>query len=35
VYEVEFTDDKGRCYALAAIPATDLMPLHHRPVQTM
>jgi len=35
VYEVEFTDDKGRCYALVAVPATDLMPLHHRPVQTM
>ncbi len=35
VYEVEFSDDQGRCYALAAVPATSLMALHHRPVQTI
>ncbi len=35
VYEVEFTDDRGRCYALVAVPATALLPLYHRPVRTM
>ena len=35
VYEVEFSDDHGRCYALVAIPATVLLALYHRPVQTM
>ena len=35
VYEVEFSDDRGRCYALVALPATALLPLYHRRVQTM
>ncbi len=35
VYEVEFSDDQGRCYALAAVPAESLMALRHRPVQTI
>ncbi len=35
VYEVEFSDDQGRCYAMAAVPATALLPLYHRPVRTM
>ncbi len=35
VYEVEFTDERGRCYALVAVPATGLLPLYHRPVRSM
>ena len=32
VYEVEFSDDGGRTYAMAALKAEQLMPLHHEPV---
>ena len=30
-YEVEFSDDDGRTYAQAALPAEQLMVLHYRP----
>jgi hypothetical protein len=30
-YEVEFSNDDGRTYARAALPAEQLMVLHHRP----
>jgi hypothetical protein len=33
VFEVEFSDDQGRAYALLALKADQLMVLHHRPVQ--
>ena len=29
VFEVEFSDLEGRTYALVAIKASDLLPLHH------
>lgn len=29
VFEVEFSDLEGRAYALAAVAAEDLLPLHH------
>jgi hypothetical protein len=32
VYEVEFCDDSGRTYAMAALKAEQLMRLHHEPV---
>jgi len=32
VYEVEFCDDNGRTYAMAALKADLLMRLHHEPV---
>jgi hypothetical protein len=32
VYEVEFCDDTGRTYAMVALKAEQLMPLHHAPV---
>jgi hypothetical protein len=32
VYEVEFCDDSGRTYAMVALKAEQLMPLHHKPV---
>ena len=31
-YEVEFADDNGRTYAMAALKAERLMRLHHEPV---
>lgn len=31
VYEVEFADTEGRAYAMAAIPESKLMTLHHHP----
>lgn len=31
VYEVEFCDDDGRAYAMAALKAEQLMRLHHEP----
>jgi len=31
VYEVEFSDDSGRTYATLALPAHQLMRLHHEP----
>ena len=30
-YEVEFTDDSGRTYAMVALKAGQLMRLHHEP----
>lgn len=33
VYEVEFSDDQGRTYALLAVRAEDLIVLHNQPVQ--
>jgi hypothetical protein len=32
VYEVEFSDDQGRTYAMVALKAEQLMRLHHAPV---
>jgi hypothetical protein len=31
VYEVEFSDDAGRTYAMLAIPAQQLLLLHYQP----
>jgi len=31
-YEVEFSDDHGRAYAMLALRAHQLMVLHHQPV---
>jgi hypothetical protein len=31
VYEVEFSDDNGRAYAMVALKAEQLMRLHHEP----
>ena len=33
VYEVEFTDNEGRTYAMAALRADQLLVLHYQPVQ--
>jgi hypothetical protein len=33
VYEVEFSDDNGRTYAMVALRAEQLMQLHHEPVR--
>lgn len=33
VYEVEFSDDEGRTYALAALRHDQLMLLHYQPQQ--
>lgn len=32
VYEVEFCDDAGRSYAMAALSDSQLLLLHHAPV---
>ena len=32
IFEVEFSDDQGRTYASLAVPARQLMVLHHRPL---
>jgi hypothetical protein len=32
VYEVEFSDDQGRTYAMVTLKAEQLMRLHHEPV---
>lgn len=32
VYEVEFSDDDGRTYAMASLPASHLMVLHYQPL---
>ena len=32
VYEVEFSDDDGRAYAMLALKADQLMRLHHEPI---
>lgn len=31
VYEVEFSDDNGRAYAMVALKAEQLIRLHHEP----
>jgi hypothetical protein len=33
VFEVEFSDDHGRTYAIAAVPADHLLVLHHVPTR--
>ena len=33
VVEVEFNDDEGRTYAMAALRSEELVRLHHRPFQ--
>jgi hypothetical protein len=33
VAEVEFSDDEGRTYAMAALQADELIRLHHRPCE--
>ena len=33
VFEVEFSDNQGRTYAMQAVPETKLMVLYHQPVQ--
>jgi hypothetical protein len=35
VFEVEFSDDEGRKYALVAVPADELLILHHRQVRAV
>jgi Domain of unknown function (DUF4926) len=32
VYEVEFSDENGRSYAMVELKAEQLMRLHHKPV---
>jgi len=32
VFEIEFSDNDGRTYAMAALPAAQLMVLHHQPL---
>lgn len=32
-YEVEFADESGRAYAMAAVPSTLLMELRYRPTK--
>jgi len=32
VYEVEFSDDNGKTYAMVALKAEQLMRLHHEPI---
>ena len=34
VYEVEFCDDEGRAFAMAALRESQLMPLRYRPAHT-
>lgn len=34
VYEVEFCDDNGRTFAMAAIQETQMMALRYRPART-
>ena len=34
IFEVEFSDNSGRTYAMLALKADHLMVLHHQPVQT-
>ncbi|HLN26344.1 MAG TPA: DUF4926 domain-containing protein [Gemmataceae bacterium] len=33
VYEVEFSDNEGRTYAMLALRAEQLLVLHYRPLQ--
>ena len=32
--EVEFSDDQGKTYAMLALPASQLITLHHAPVHS-
>lgn len=32
VFEVEFSDNEGRTYAMVSLPASQLMVLHYEPV---
>ncbi len=32
VFEIEFSDNDGRTYAMAALPSAQLMVLHHQPL---
>jgi hypothetical protein len=32
-YEVEFSDDEGKTYAMLAVNPDNLLVLHHRPQQ--
>ncbi len=34
VFEIEFSDDQGRTYAMLPLRADELIVLHHAPVQT-
>ncbi len=34
VFEVEFSDDEGRTYAMAPLQADQLMVLHYEPAET-
>ncbi len=34
VYEVEFSDDAGRTYAMVALRAEQLLALHYEPIST-
>lgn len=33
VFEIEFSDHNGQAYAFAAVKSSDLMVLHHAPVE--
>jgi len=33
IAEVEFSDDEGRTYAMAALRSEELIRLHHRPLE--
>ena len=35
VFEVEFSDDEGRSYAMLALKVDQLMVLHHNPVRDL
>ena len=35
VFEVEFSDNKGRTYATLALKADQIMVLHHQPAETV
>ncbi len=35
VFEVEFSDDQGRAYAMLALRADQLMVLHYEPLQSV
>jgi hypothetical protein len=35
VFEVEFSDDDGKTYALVPVPAKELLVLQHRPVRAV
>lgn len=32
VFEVEFSDDNGHCYAMLALKQEEIIPLHYSPV---